>query len=313
MDKIISQKTDPWDPPCMIQDLPFSDYLDIDAASSHKLWTLLKKSPKHMKESTYKPSAAMALGTATHALLLEPDKASEQIVVKPENANKSSNANKEILLEWISSVLGENSNAGADLAHGKMLSARIDDLEPKIADTGITICTQEQYDKARWMRDSVLDKDIGKVLFAAGMPEVTMLAFDPVTGILCKGRADWIPSGHNLIVDVKTAQSVSFDDFARASAQYGYPAQASLYKNLYWEITKVMPSFLHVAIESEHPFDCAFYEMDEKALDIGGQHVRRALDIWKLCEQADLWPGVGYDFPTNEYTIQSLSLPRWAL
>ena len=307
----------PWELPCIVEDVPFGEYLNIDAASSHALWDLLKKSPLHVKEGPKKKSDSMNLGTVFHTLLLEPDKA-EQVAIKPADAGKGSNNSKRQLLDWLTKTTGQESSAGSDLAEGKMLSARINELEivldEMINEESIIVCSNDQWETANRMRDSALKRTIGQAVFDSGIAETTLLAFDPNTNVFCKGRIDWVPSGHEVLIDVKTATSASFDDFAKDCGRYGYHNQAAFYQWLYFLVTgKSNLPFLHFVIENQPPYDCAYYELDKPALQAGSNHFSRALKIWKSCEQMNYWPGTGYSFSQEEYVIQSLSLPKWAI
>ena len=299
----------------MIEGVAFSDYLSIEAASSHAIGTILNKSPRHVKGEADKPSAAKGLGTVAHALILEPDTVGEQIVVRPENCGKHSNAAKSALIDWILDVTGADDPAiDCNLALGKQLDAKLKVLEQILKKSEKVICSSENWEKAQKMRDSVMAKPIGRVIFDKGIAEATMLAIDPETGVLCKIRPDWLAEGHELITDLKSALSAAFGEFSRASARYGYHIQASFYRKIHALVTgSTRPSFLHVVVENEPPYDCAFYEMDQASLAAGDQRVKRALDIWSMCDKSGQWPGIGYDYQANEYRIEALSLPKWAL
>lgn len=312
---LAEQKFDPFETPCIIEDLPFEQYLELDAASSHALATLLNKSPLHMRAGIDKPSHAKGLGTLVHAMLLTPQDVDEQVVIKPAGADKASNASKTKLVNWLIEATGtEDPPVDASLSLGKQLDAKLSILEPALQETGLTVCSESDKTKAEEMVGNVLAKNLGRVIFADGVAESTMMAVDPVSGVLCKIRPDWLPAGHDLIVDLKSAASVAFDEFSRAAARFNYPIQAALYPYIYSVVKeKPRPSFLHAVVENEPPFDCAFFEMDGEALGAGEKQFRRALDIWSRCEKSGKWPGVGWDFHAQEYTIQSLSLPRWAL
>jgi hypothetical protein len=316
---ITEQKTDPFEPPCVLYDFPFSDYLALPAASSHALGTLLAKSPLHARSAQNKPSEAKSLGTLTHAMLLTPDTWRDEVLVKP-SVNRATNAGKAELVEWMLSIVGDPGHeavepyVSAKMADGKRFDAMLEALEPLLAATGKDVVNADKVPIAERMVESVLSKDVGRVIFESGTPELTMIAIEPISGVLCKIRPDWLPHGHEVIVDLKTAASASFEDFSRAAARYGYAIQAALYREIYHLIMlQKRPPFLHVVVENEPPYDCAIYEMDQEALESGEKKVRRALDIWAQCEESGYWPGIGYDYTEREFRIESLSLPKWAL
>jgi exodeoxyribonuclease VIII len=118
-----------------------------------------------------------------------------------------------------------------------------------------------------------------------------------------------------VIVDLKTAESVAFEDFARSAARYQYHVQAAFYRHIESLATQSFSekAFLHVVVESSPPYDCAFWELDEAALDAGKARWQKGLDLWAMCRHANRWPGVGWDWGESDYRIEKLSLPRWAL
>jgi len=272
--------------PCFVEGVPEAQYFELPGASSTALKALLQTSPKHMREAQNEPSAAKALGSLVHLLVLQPELVDDHVAVEPEKINRRTKAGKAAFAEW------EKENAGK------------------------LICSQADYDAAQAMRDSVLTGKgrIGEAIFGAGRAEVTMMAVDPVSGVLCRGRADWLPDGQNVIVDLKTAASAAPAEFAKSAARYSYHLQAWLYAHLHSLITgKPPPAFVHAVVESSPPYDSAFYELSQHDLQKGEVAIRHALSIWAKCEAAGIWPGYGYDWNEGCYVIEPLSLPRWAV
>lgn len=313
--EVLAQGTDPWLPPCFIEGLPEAEYFAIEAASSTFLKTMVSKSPLHAKEAPHIETASMSLGTLAHKMILEPDNVERDVIVKPAGCSLKSNAEKSNLVNWMADVLGvEPSPVPIKLPDGKRFDLMIEELTPKLDEVGKLICTQAQFDTASRMRDNVMAKEIGAVIFAGGKAEVTVLAVHPFTGVLVKGKIDWLPEGHEVIVDLKTAESCCFDDFAKACGRYSYHMQASLYQALesFFGATP-RKDFLHCVVENTPPYDCAFYQLDQEALDAGKAAWERGLDLYRMCEKLEKWPGVGWDWGLGEYGIDNLSLPKWAL
>ena len=286
------------------------EYFALPLASSHALSTLINRSPIHAKAATSKTTAATAFGRLFHLMLLQPDLAQHLVAVVPEDADKTTNIGKRRRLEWLEMITGQSSDAGAHLAEGKMLSARIKELEQLT--TMLLLCSQDEYDRSSAMIDAVLTRNIGRAIFEQGRPEVSMLA--KIEGVICKSRMDWLPDGHHLICDVKTSIDAGWETFSRAAARYGYARQAALYRRVHATAHDASePSFIHCVVESEPPHDVAFFELDEEALSAGNREIDHALYIWAECEKTGIWPGTGWDWGAHEYTIQPLSLPKWAL
>jgi hypothetical protein len=313
-DLIVVQKGDPWEPPAIIYDLPAEQYFGIEAASSHLLSAMVRQSPLHAKTEK-PPTKAKDLGSLAHLMILEPDRAATDVQVKPRNADRASNAGKRALVGWMLEILKCPEPATTPgLAPGKALDEMLAVLEPMLATSDAFVATQQTFETAQRMRDSVFAKAIGRAIFEDGKAEVTMLAKDPETGVLCRIRADWMPDGHWLMVDLKSAASVCYDEFAKAAGKYNYHIQAAFYRHVEALVSGVLKKkFLHVVVENVEPFDCAFYELDEVALDHGTRRYEQGLDLYARCMLAGYFPGVQWDWGVNDYRIESLQLPKWAL
>lgn len=300
-------------PPAIIDGLPFDTYRAIDAASSHALSQLLDQSPLHLKTHAGKPSAFMELGTLGHLLILEPDQA-DAVLVRPKTA-LNSNAGKAAYLAWLCEALDCDPPAAEDpkAAAGKQLDGQIEILTERLQGTDRLVVTQDQYDTASRMRDAVLGHSIGRVLFDEGKAEQTLLAIDDETGLLCKGRLDWLPTGHDLLVDLKTCQSAAPSDVSRDAGRYRYHQQAAFYSHLWTLITGERLPFMFVFVESAPPFDVAIYELNSDALEAGERRFRAALAIWAECLASGEWPGLLWDREAGAHRIETLSIPRWAL
>lgn len=309
-----AQKTDPFEPPCVLYDLPFSDYLQIPAASSHALGTLLAKSPLHAKTAQDKPSEAKSLGTLVHAMLLTPSIWRDEVLIKPA-VNRATNAGKAELVDWMLGIVGDPGHeavapfVAAKMADGKRYDAMLGALEPLLAATGKDMVSADKVPIAEQMVENVLAKDIGRVIFESGKPETTMMAVDPVSGVLVKTRPDWLPDGHEVIVDLKTCRSAAWDDFKRDARNYGYDLQASLYRRVYSEVkASKAPSFIFCAVENAEPYGVSIFEVTEQFfIDLKSENkLDVSLDRWKICEESGFWPDYGYDFESKEYVIQKL-------
>jgi len=292
--------------------------LEIEAAHSSGLKTLLARSPKNMREAPEKRSPAMSLGTFMHALLLTPDTWQREFAVKPAGAVKNTKAGKSLTRQWLVDQLGDNTpelERARDNTEAQQFAQDIGLLEQALEDRHITVVSQEDLELAEAMRDAVMRTSLGSTIFSAGEAEVTMLAKDPATGVLIKTRPDWVPvgMGGKMVVDLKTTRDASPDTVARDSAKWGYHLQAALYQRVYRLVTGTTPAFLHCFVESAPPHDVGFFEMDEDALQAGEAKINRALDIFEKCKREGIYPGVGYNWKTEQYEIRPLSLPPWAL
>ena len=212
-----------------------------------------------------KPAPALILGSLTHAAILAPKDLGNQFKVVSSRTTKK----------------------------GKEEAA---EAEAK----GITAVTNDQWDLAMAMRESVHREKEAADLLATGVAEKSWWSVDESTSLDIKARSDWFTG--NTIVDLKTSRSgAAPKEFAKSVANLGYHLQAAHYL----EVTGAK-RFIFLVIQSEWPFDIGLYELDEQSIDLGYRQRRRALDQISECQISDHWPS------HSESGVQSLTLPRWA-
>jgi exodeoxyribonuclease VIII len=237
-----------------------------------------------------KPSSdAMEKGSALHVLVLEPEKASDEIAVMP-SLNLRTNASKEAKAIF----LLEN--------EGKII------LKP------------EDYDKAAAMADRVKSHPFASALLDGSINESSVYwwynCMDPDDQeeykIFLKVRPDALSPAHNAIIDLKSTADASYSGFAKTIVNFGYHLSAAMYaegvnqcKPLLKETGCIAYNhFVFIAVESEPPYSVAVYELPATAMDHGRTLYRQALYRLHKFRQAD-WKG----YPLE---IREIELPPWA-
>lgn len=312
MSTISTQKA-PFEPPCIVYDVPEDDYHAMPGVSSGKLRRLLRDSPLHAGLEI-EETDAMNLGTLVHALVLEPEKAERTYVVKPD-VSLQSNAGKQQYVDWLVAQVGrEPSRPPDDLATGKALSFQIADLEAAFADSGKRIVTQSQLDTGRACRDSLRDLDDRFGMLIDGFSEVTAIARDPRTQLLCRVRADHVPNAYHVLVDIKTmGRTPTAEQWNRTALNSGYHIQAAFYRHVYALAEDVKArQFLFATVETSPPYDACFYEMPEAELAEGTALMEQALDRWRWCEENRTWPGTAFNWQTKQTQIRQTVFPNYA-
>lgn len=260
----------------IIKNMPFDEYMTIDAASKHGLEIVLR-SPAHYlhaRRHPKPPTPSQALGQAAHTLIQEPKKYAERYIVAPEGIDRRTTAGKETMRN--------------------------------LEESGKTILTVAQADILKGMLDAVWAHPIARRLYAEGEAEQTMLWTDEETDLECKGRLDWWNGNHRVAVDLKTAADASSEAFSRAAGNYGYHLQAAHYLDGLSACGVDARAFLFVVVENEPPHGVAIYQLDEKAIHAGRLKIRQALEILHRCKAEEIWPS----YPTE---IQTLELKPWSL
>ena len=217
-----------------VEQMTDDDYFALDAVDQTSLKKMLVSPLAYSDYLTgeHGYSSALEFGKAAHSMVLG---SGPQVVAKPNLRTKEGKALRDRLVEQY----------GAD---------------------DIVWLSADDVEKVQAMRDMVGD------FFTKldGQPEVAMIAADPDTGLLIKGKADWLPStpdpdGVLRIRDYKTTVK-SPDEFERSCWQYGYHIQAAFYMHLY---RLTMPEykgplgFEFVVQEKNPPFDWRVWRFDE--------------------------------------------------
>ena len=241
--------------------MSFEEYQAIDALNGSSL-VHLRRSPmyyKWAKENPQPPTDAMILGTATHRMILEPDRVGDF------------------------AVYGEVE--GQNVRRGKVWD------EFQAANAGKMILTKEERDFMVGQVVSVRrSPDAWKYLSAKGPTEYTMVWTDKVSGRRFKGRLDkLIPSAHT-IVDLKSARSCISFKFGGQAYALNYHIKAAIYSSGYEALTGIRPKFKFVAVEPKPPHECAVYRLTSDVLLQGLEDLDALVKLLDECEKTNTWP-----------------------
>jgi len=257
--------------------MPFSDYLAADAMSNSGL-KLMRKSPAHYRagqdpDAEQKPS--LRRGSLLHTLVLEPETMASRYMVKPAGMTFSTKEGK----AWRDAV-----------------------------PAGVEVVSADELKVATRQASNLRAVPEIAALLGQGEAEVSFFWIDELTGVLCKGRADWVyRTGQGVILpDLKTSEDVSPSGFAKACARYGYHMQAAWYSDGWKAATgEDVLGFVFGAVESSWPNVAEAYMLDDEAIDKGRAECRRLLNLYASCKASNHWPAYAE-------TITPLSLPAWA-
>lgn len=259
--------------PGFYHDLPFDDYVAIPALNGSSL-IHLRRSPmkyRHELDNPTPPTPAMILGTATHRLILEPEKVGDFAVWDQETQARR---------------------------FGKAWDA----FKAENADRQIVTATE---------RDQIVGMAVGarrnlpimKYANAKGRTEVSMFWTDPVSGREFKGRVDKILDG-DVIFDLKTTRDCHSHGFSGQAYALGYHIKMALYWNGYKALTGKEPKMRLGAIDSKAPHESAVYRVTKDVLLQGFEELDELLRTLTECESTGNWP------PAHEEETDLL-LPAW--
>lgn len=143
-----------------------------------------------------------------------------------------------------------------------------------------------------------------------GKPEQSLFWVDAEYPVWRRARADFLPDAgardRLILTDYKTTRSADPNHIARAVASYGYHQQAAWYLD---GVTALGlgddPAFVFVFQEKEPPYLVTVAQLDDQALRAGRERNRMALEIFRDCTDAGVWPAYSSE-------IELISLPPWA-
>jgi hypothetical protein len=286
--------------------LPMADYLSIDALSSGACKALATGSPFAWRNRVEQDSPFMSLGTHAHMAILEPARFADA-VVQPD-ADLRTNAGKQILVDWLCAIVGEPLTVPpAKAATGTVLDLYLGELRPRLAASGLTVLTEDQRVLCLGMRDAVMSRPHTRAIVEAdGATEITGTVTDPEYGIPIKVRPDKLLLGTPVVVSLKTCQSVADRDYLRTAWAYGWHGAAWFYARALEQITGEPHRYWEIAVESGPCHDVLLLEYTRREIEEAEAMMHRGLETYRRCTEAGIWPGAGWDWDANEYTIAQI-------
>jgi hypothetical protein len=173
---------------------------------------------------------------------------------------------------------------------------------------GIAPMLTHELEKARAMAKAVLEHETAGPFFAQGDAEMSLYAEDPATGIMLRGRTDWLTTidGQLWIVDFKTSDTADPVEFGRKGAKFMYHSQHAWYEDLVRMVgLHPIPRFVDIVCEKNPPHVVTVVQYDDEAVAKGRELNRRAINLYAECVRTNTWPDYGPG-------IHPISLPMWA-
>lgn len=170
---------------------------------------------------------------------------------------------------------------------------------------GKTVVMPDEWDDARFMRDSILKNKASAELLRVGLAEKTVFFEEPITGAACKIRPDWLATDARFVVDLKTTKDAKSAAFGRSAWLYRYPVQGAFYYDgLMYGTGKYYDGFAFIAVEKTRPYPVKVYYMDDDDFRLGRRQYMADLERYVECKKAGVWPGYGDD-------VERIQLPHY--
>lgn len=229
------------------------------------------KSPAHFlsyKSGARIESAAMRFGTAVHMSVLESDKFKQTYEVT--DLRKNTKAYKLMVSENV----------------GKVYLNKSDWRSIKAIQSNIAV-----HELAR---DLIYNADRFEELITGS-----------IKGVPFRGFADAI--GSNYVLDLKTTQSGSPEDFKKSAYNFKYYLQAAIYSEL-----TGMHDFWIVTAESSAPYNVTPYLVSKEYIQKGKVELYALIESYKKWRNNDnIIQNNGYDYSIDSQSFFTLDPPKW--
>jgi len=260
-----------------------TDYHANEALGSSLLKLIHLKSVLHAITKEFTQSEAMAVGSAVHSLVLEPETFTNEYAVSPK-CDRRTKIGKAVYADFLADSEGK------------------------------TVLSEASLYDVKGMATAVMEHPIASRVLTGGRSEYSYFSVDKETGIEKKCRPDYENGG--ALIDLKSTRDASFEGFAKQMGDLGYLIQAAWYLDVYNEATgEDLKEFFIVAVENFSPYAVAVYKIDEMQIEVGRKQYRKALTEYasflKDCEEVgEPKAKMLHGYPAEITTIQ---VPYWFL
>ncbi len=157
----------------------------------------------------------------------------------------------------------------------------------KSASMGKQIIKSELYDQATNMARSIQDSPYF-YLFDKDCFEHSI--YWEHNEVLLKTRPDNYDKKSGIVVDLKTTLSVNPKDYLKSIYNFGSHSQSAMFIDGLKSIGIDVNNVCHLAIEKNPPYICELFVIGNKTIERGRKEYYHAVEIYKQCLYADVWP-----------------------
>lgn len=191
------------------------------------------------------------------------------------------------------------------LADGRTREGKAQRAEWKAQAAGRQPIKAEDYRAIGGMIGSLARHPIVSRLIAHpdGIAESTLRWTDPLYGLECQARPDWLIPSFGSILDIKSALVASPGRWAYAARDFGYDLQAAHYLDGAFHCGGLAMEFVFAVVEKEPPYAVAVYELDSESLAKAREARLAAMRAIADGLATGVWPAYGDG-------IETLTIPR---
>lgn len=174
---------------------------------------------------------------------------------------------------------------------------------------GVIPILRKEYAKAEAIAKRLHEHPVAGPLLLGGRSEVSAFAWDKVTRVMRRARADKLHD-NGLLVDLKTtAASAEPTRWAvgKTVEAYDYDVSAAYYEDTFRLAGVEIRGFVHIFVEKDPPHLISVVEVDPDDIDRTRPDIARALEVFRDCTKSGIWP----DWTDHHQPITPVRLPGW--
>ena len=236
---------------------------------------LIRRAPAYYKErylnhKSKKSTKALVFGSAFHTFILEHDKFADDFAVIPEFTGVGSRTKKN---EFLENNIDKN------------------------------VISSEEFMHIVGMYNSILEHPIAsKLLYESGFVEKVFNWTDKSTGVKCKCKPDKYCFNSKLIIDLKSTDNASINDFQYSAKKYRYYVQDSFYTDGLLSNNIEVDGFIFIAVEKSPPYLVNLFSYGPNEKEIGRMEYIEDLNVFANCKDKN-------DFHGYSQEIKELTIP----
>jgi len=163
--------------------------------------------------------------------------------------------------------------------------------QAEVREAGNILLLPDEHAEVRAMADKLSEHTLAMRLLSEGKPEVSAYALDEATGVMRRGRFDWL--GSSVLTDYKSCVSADPRDLAGrygVVSKWGYDKQAAWYTDLARDLGHPAAAFAFIFQEKTAPYQVTVAYVDDADLYDARAANRHALERFRDCMESGIWP-----------------------
>jgi hypothetical protein len=259
--------------------------------SSSAIKTIAKKSVSHYLRQEPYSGPALAIGSAFHTLVLEPELFEKEYLVLGKKIDRRTKAGKAEMAAIEAEAIANNQSVVMANDHNMIQSMAKSVSENEDYQKALDNCAKEVSIYIEDFRIPGLDADL----------RVRVRPDAYCKDQICIGDTVY----PNVVIDLKSCQDASPRGFKYAVYQFGWHIQAAFYLDLMTHVSKSLGldepfnNFLLLAVEKSVPYSAQMYRLSDDMIAEGRKQYQKALRMWHhyLTTNEELGYHSGDDLP----------------